>query len=67
MEYLGHVVSEDGVAADLAKLAAVRDWPVSKNAQDVRVFLGLANYYQRMVRGFASLAVPLTDLLRKDV
>ena len=33
---------------------------------DVRVFLGIANYYQRMVAGFASIAAPITGLLKKS-
>ena len=61
--YLGHVVSEDGIQADPAKLEAVRNWPVPKNVKEVRQFLGFTGYYRRFVKGFAAIARPLNDLL----
>ena len=61
--YLGHVVSEDGIQADSAKLEAVRNWPVPKNVKEVRQFLGFTGYYRRFVKGFAAIARPLNDLL----
>ena len=44
--YLGHVVSEDGVSTDPAKLESIRTWPTRTNTTDVRSFLGLASYYR---------------------
>lgn len=49
-----------------AKVDLVRDGPVPKTAYDVRQFLGLASYYQRFVKGFASIAAPLHDLLKES-
>ncbi|KAJ8400696.1 hypothetical protein AAFF_G00394650 [Aldrovandia affinis] len=46
-QFLGHVVSADGIATDPAKIAAVRDWPPPTNVSDLRSFLGLASYYRR--------------------
>ncbi|PWA71682.1 hypothetical protein CTI12_AA283380 [Artemisia annua] len=51
---------------DPKKVAAVRDWPVPKTQRQVRGFLGLAWYYRRFVKGYATMAAPLTDLLQKD-
>ena len=59
VEYLGHVVSKDGVATDPKKMAAVTAWPTPKNPKEVRSFVGLCSYYHHFVRGFADIARPL--------
>lgn len=64
--YLGHVVSESGVATDPAKVQAIMDWPQPCSLKDLRGFLGLAGYYRKFIKNFALLAKPLSDLWRKD-
>ncbi|XP_062093992.1 uncharacterized mitochondrial protein AtMg00860-like [Humulus lupulus] len=64
--FLGHKVTKDGVSVDQVKVEAVKDWPKPKNVTDVRSFLGLAGYYRRFVEGFSKLAMPLTNLTRKQ-
>jgi len=66
VQYLGFVLSENGVAAFADKVKAVREYPTPKNAEDVRTFLGLASFYRRLVPNFAEAAKPLTILTRKD-
>ena len=66
VEFLGHIVSADGIRPVEDKVKAVLAWPTPTNLKELRAFLGLANYYRRFIRGFAGLAEPLTDLTRKD-
>jgi hypothetical protein len=64
--YLGHVISEAGVAMDPAKVQAVSAWPQPRSARAVRGFLGLAGYYSKFIQDYGSIAAPLTALLKKD-
>ena len=64
--FLGHVISPDGVGMEYDKVAAIRTWPTSGNLTELRGFLGLASFYRRHCQSFSKLAVPLTDMLKKD-
>ncbi|XP_036003984.1 LOW QUALITY PROTEIN: uncharacterized protein LOC118566341 [Fundulus heteroclitus] len=64
--YLGHIVSERGVATDPSKVQKVRMWPTPSSIQEVRRFIGLASYYRRFVKDFASIAEPLHNLTKKN-
>jgi len=61
------VVSRDGIRASPNMIRAVKNFPVPRNAEEVRLFLGLASFYRRLVPNFAQIAKPRTELLRKDV
>lgn len=62
--YLGHVISEEGVATDPSKTEAVKEWPVPQNARQVKSFLGFAGYYRRFIPDFSKIAMPLYTLTR---
>ena len=65
--YLGHVVSAQGVSPDPEKTSKIKSWPVPQSAQEVQRFLGLANYYHRFIKDFATMAKPLHRLTEKGV
>lgn len=66
ISYLGHIISDKGVATDPKKVEAIVTWAIPENVKQLRSFLGLAGYYRKYVRHFAIIAKPLTDLLRKN-
>jgi hypothetical protein len=66
VEFLGHVLTSNGVQVDPKKVKAVQDWPNLECVNDVQSFLGLVNYYRKFIPDFAQTAVPLTKLLKKD-
>ncbi|XP_058733199.1 uncharacterized protein LOC131604800 [Vicia villosa] len=64
IDFLGHVISASGVAPDTEKVKAILDWPTPRSLSTLRGFLGLTGFYRRFVKDYATLAAPLTDLLR---
>ncbi len=65
IEFLGHVVDGEGIHTVDSKINSVNHFPTLHNVENVRSFLGLAGYYRAFVRNFASIASPLTRLLKK--
>jgi len=63
--FLGHMVCKGSVAPQPEKIQAIREWPTPKCIRDVRAFFGLAPYYRRFVKNFATIAEPLSRLTRK--
>ncbi|GJP40902.1 hypothetical protein CLOM_g566 [Closterium sp. NIES-68] len=66
VQFLGHMVSAQGVHVDPKKIKAVRTWETPENVKELQQFLGFANYYNRFVPRYAKIAAPLTNLLKKD-
>jgi len=61
LEYLGHIISSQGVAADSKKVETLRTWLVPKDVTALRAFLCLTRHYNRFVQGYGWTAKPLTQ------
>jgi hypothetical protein len=67
IHYLGHIISGEGIFVDSEKAKAIIEWPVPKNAHEVRNFMGIVSYYRRFIEGFSKIAKPITTLQHKGV
>ncbi|KAK9913983.1 hypothetical protein M0R45_037782 [Rubus argutus] len=64
VQFLGHIISHQGVSVDPSKVQCLTDWPKPKTIKALRGFLGLAGYYRRFVHHFGQIARPLHDMLK---
>ncbi len=67
VQFLGFIVTSQGLRMDPKKIEAVTTWPTPKSKVEVQSFLGFANFYRRFIEGYSRIASPLTDLTRKDI
>jgi len=65
MEFLGHVISKEGIKVDEQKVRTIKEWKEPKDVKELRSFLGLTNYYRKFIKDYAKIANPLTDLLKE--
>src|SRR5436189_3800851 len=65
VEYLGHIVTENGVKPNPNKIAEIKNFPIPKNQKEIKSFIGLIGYYRRFINKFAKITKPLTKALRK--
>jgi len=66
VEFLRVVIGPERIKMEKEKVKGVLEWPMPKCVKDVQKFLGLANYYCQFIKGFATVARPLHDLVKKD-
>ena len=67
VEYLGHVITPDGLKTNLKLVESVANYPKPQNCKEIKQFLGLSSYYRRFIKNFSAIAQPLTALTRNNV
>ena len=67
VEYLGHILTPDGLRPNPERTTAVKHFPTPHDVNTVQQFLGLASFYRKFAPNFARIAEPLHFLTRKDV
>lgn len=66
VDYLGHIITQEGVTANPSKISVMKNWSLPKTDKEIRGYLGLTCYYWRFAKGYGVMARPLTDLLKKE-
>jgi hypothetical protein len=66
IEYLGVMVSPQGISMDPAKVETITRWPEPQNVKEVQSFLGFSNFYRRFIDNYSGITKALTNLTRKD-
>ena len=67
IQYLGHLISDEGIQPLPEKLESIRKVSVPTNPKEVKQFLGLVGYYRKFIPRFADISRVLTKLTRKDI
>ena len=67
VEYLGFILSKEGLKMDQSKVQAIQDWPEPWKVKDIQSFLGFANFYRCFISDYSNIVVPLTRLTQKGV
>ena len=67
MDFVGHMVNEEGIHVDPSKIREIEGWATPRTPMKIRKFLGLAGYYRRFIQNFSKTAKPLTVLTKKGV
>jgi Reverse transcriptase (RNA-dependent DNA polymerase)/RNase H-like domain found in reverse transcriptase/Integrase zinc binding domain/Chromo (CHRromatin Organisation MOdifier) domain/gag-polyprotein putative aspartyl protease len=67
LEFLGHVISTDGIEMAPDKIECIRNWPVPKTAKNIQEFLGFCGFNRQFVKDYSEITIPLIELTKKDV
>ncbi len=65
--FLGHVIDSTGIHTQADKIEGIKNFPQPRTVENVRSFLGLCGYYRPFICGFAKIASPLNQLMKKGV
>uniref|UniRef100_A0AB38Z1R9 RNA-directed DNA polymerase n=1 Tax=Pitica errantivirus TaxID=3078414 RepID=A0AB38Z1R9_9VIRU len=65
-EFLGHIISSEGVKPNPEKIEKIIQWPLPKTQKEIKQFLGLVGYYRRFIKDFSKITRPMSKFLKKD-
>jgi hypothetical protein len=65
--FLGHILSDEGVAVDPSKVKDILEWKPPTTVHQVQSFLGMAGYYHCFIPDFSKIAKPITELLKNHI
>jgi hypothetical protein len=66
IEFLGYILTQNGIKMDPAKVKAVLDWPIPKTVTEIQEFIRFANFYRRFIKEYLGIVTSLTNLTKKD-
>ena len=66
VDFFGYIVSRKGISIDPSKTKSINEWPTFTNVKELQSFFGTINYNRRFIKGFSQIALPMTQLTRKD-
>ena len=66
VDFLGYVVTTEGIKPDLKKVQDLLDWPKPTTVKELQSFLGTINFNRKFIEGFSAIALPLTELTKKE-
>ena len=64
IEFLGHIMSKEGISIDNSRVEVVKQWPTPKSYHNIQVFIRFMNYYCCFICEYSGITQPLTDLLK---
>ena len=64
VEFLGFILSVEGISMDNRRVATVAEWQEPKTYREVQVFLGFCNFYRWFIHRYSTIAAPLNALLK---
>lgn len=66
VQFLGHVITPDGVKPNPDKITAIKNFPIPKTQTEIKSFLGLLGYYRRFIPNLSKITKPMTKCLKKN-
>jgi transposase InsO family protein/predicted aspartyl protease len=66
LKFLGYWINQDGIKPDPDKVSAIANMTIPHTEKQIKSFLGLTGFYRKLIKGYADIAKPLTNCLKKS-